>query len=1019
MSSEKNWFIKLFNLRQQEGKPVIYLMIFSFFVGLSMSFYFAASNAIFLRHFEPWMISISYMASGVVVWLAWFVLSRLDRWLKLNWQLIVKFLFVFTSVLAISIGVWMYDSPWIVFVMYTWVRILTYITLITFWGLAGKLFNIRQGKRIFSLLGTGEVISIIIGYFSIPILLNFLKAADLLFLASVTLLFCFFIVLIILKVFKNELSDAPPRPAVLAKKSSDYSYWTLVRKPYFRLISMMALLPIFAYLFVDFLFLSQTKIEFVNDSEAIAGFFGVFLGFVAIVELLFKLVSGRILSKYGLKPSLLLLPLVLGFTILIAAISGSLYGQVGLFFAFIAMARLLERAVRSAMYEPSFQLLYQPVPPEQRMIFQNQIEGIPKAFGTVLTGAIILLFSTLSALNLVHYSWFYLLVLILWGWVTYKMYESYRSMLKNKLFELKKETSVKAGSLDEIIQEALKHADLIPFNKYIQLLESTRPLELEAACYRLLKELEVSKQTLLIQILVKRQMSGALTLLHQIIGEQEDFDQKKVFLDAIEQLNQADRLSFDDLMILSKSNYEAERLKASFLLGASGRYNSFRLLLQLMQDEAIEVRKAAIYSCTKIRRLELYPALIDQLNDPKLGEFTANLIYSIGEPLLSELDRLFEKSSANPELQQRIIKIAGRIQSPMAIRFLRDRIHHSSRDIRILVMRELSKRQYHCTPSESLKIKLMAEESVEYILWIYASMNDLGVNPLYQDLQLALLSELEEQKEFIFLLLSLLYDANTILHIREYIESKDTTAKVYALEISEMIISQDVKEYFFPLFEDHTIQEKLSKFEHKFPQQHLDPSKRIIDIINHDFSRFNLYTKSCALNILGASPHSDSEQIKQILSSALIHPDLMLRQLAAWSLYRFNKKYFEDYTSFLIHKGWSQIEALISFVKAREENATVLEFEKIEILRSMPALSLMTDIELIELIRGNESFLIVEKSKSPVPTNSIIDPDLLTNDQQMVLQLPDEILFDFIARNTQSAASFFTATQSTISKIDL
>ncbi len=85
------------------------------------------------------------------------------------------------------------------------------------------------------------------------------------------------------------------------------------------LISLMALLPIFGYLFVDFLFLAQTKNEFANNPETIAGFFGVFLGFVAIIELVFKLISGRFLNKYGLKPSLISLPLILLSGVLMAA----------------------------------------------------------------------------------------------------------------------------------------------------------------------------------------------------------------------------------------------------------------------------------------------------------------------------------------------------------------------------------------------------------------------------------------------------------------------------------------------------------------------------------------------------------------------------------------------------------------------------------------------------------------------------------------------------------------------------
>lgn len=1012
MSSQSNWFIKLFNLRQEEGKPVLYLMVFSFFVGLSMSFYFAASNAIFLRHFEPRMISVSYMASGLVVWLAWFILSRIDRWLKLSWQLIIKFLFVFLSVLVISIGVWRFDSPWIVFVMYTWVRILTYITLITFWGLAGKLFNIRQGKRLFSLLGTGEVISIIIGYFSIPLLLTFLKAADLLFLASVTLLICFFLVLIILRVFKKELSDSNPIPGKFTVKNKDVSYWSLLRKPYFRLISLMALLPIFAYLFVDFLFLSQTKIEFAGSTEAIAGFLGIFLGFVAIIELIFKLVSGRILNRFGLKPSLLILPLVLAFTILLAAFSGTLYGQVGLFFTFIAMARLLERSVRSALYEPSFQLLYQPVPVDQRLIFQNQIEGIPKAFGTVLTGALILLFSWLPSVNLVHFNWFYLLVLIFWAWIAVKMYDSYRSMLKSKLFRLKSNHASKIQPRDEVILKSISNLKGEEFAEKLRMLETSGPLSLEYVVRSLLTVADSENQRVLLEIIRKRQMFSEMAHLRDLSMKTAEVELKKWITHCIEDLEIDNRLSFGELLNLSKSDKKEDRMKAAFLAGGSGRFNTFRLLIQLMQDESLDVRKAAVFSCSKIRRIELFPASLDQLHDPEMSEFAARLIPLIGEPVLAELIRLFEKSNGKISLQLKIVQIIGQIPSSVSLRFLRDRINHSSKDIRIKIIRELSHLKYQCTPSEAIIIKSIAENTVADILKIYATINDLGNEPRLSDLQMSLLTELEEQKEFIFLLLSLLYDPNTIHHVREHIESKDTTAKVYALEISDMIMSQDVKDYFFPIFEDHSIAEKINRFAHRYPQQNLSVTERLIEIINRDYHRVTLYSKACALNLCAENGLADPNELTAVLKANLLHPDHMLKQLAAWSLFRISPEVFKEYTQFLTHRGRIEMQEMFQMVKLRNERAIMLDFEKIAILRELLFFTLVTDNELVDMMQRYPGLQVYPNSaNTPIDFKSQKDV-LLISDQNWHLTLPADLLYEFINRTSESADYFFSANSS-------
>ena len=146
---QKNWLTKILNIRPEEAKPVFLMMGFSFFIGLSLTFYFTASNAIFVRHFSPKMIPVSFIASGVIVYLAWWVFSKIDKRTSISRQVITKFVFVFVSVLAISIGVWKFENDWLVFIMYTWVRVMVYISLVNFWGTAGRLFNIRQGKRIF------------------------------------------------------------------------------------------------------------------------------------------------------------------------------------------------------------------------------------------------------------------------------------------------------------------------------------------------------------------------------------------------------------------------------------------------------------------------------------------------------------------------------------------------------------------------------------------------------------------------------------------------------------------------------------------------------------------------------------------------------------------------------------------------------------------------------------------------------------------------------------------------------
>ncbi|MEI6457150.1 MAG: HEAT repeat domain-containing protein, partial [bacterium] len=808
---------KLLSLRREESKPVFLLMTFSFFVGLTVSFYFTASNAIFLKHFKPGMISLSYIISGAVVYFIWWLLSRLDKKLSIPKQVMGKLLFILLTVLAISIGVWLYDTAWLAFVMFTWVRVLSYVILVSFWGLAGNLFNIRQGKRIFGLIGIGEAVSIIIGYFSIPLFLQFMKAPDLLFLACFSLLLCLITVSVILRKFKNHLvTGRNAERQGQEKVTTEWNYWKLVRKPYFMLISLMALLPIFGYLFVNYLFLAQTKLEFANNPEIIARFFGIFLGFVSIVELIFKLFSGSFLNKYGIKASLLSLPIILIFSSLLAALFGTVYGTVGLFFAFIALARLFERSVRGAVYEPAFQLLYQPLPAEQRMPFQNQIEGIPKAMGTIITGAFLLALSAIPFFNLVHFDYFFLLVLGLWIWIAMKMYQEYRKQIRSKLTEMKLESKTASEKIVPFIEKTLSSAGDGEFEKLYNLFERVEPVRIESALEGTYRNAPGPVRKILLRKIRDRQYVPALDFIQPLTGEDPGEELSLMIERTNTTLRDAEDFPFEFLVRFARSEKAETRIKVARLLGYSGRYNTYKLLINLLNDPDPAVKKAAIISSGKIRRYELWPFLIENLVYPEFCNAAKVAVILVGEPILKDVDHFFEKIVDNKAARLRIIQVITIIGGENAIALLRTKISYPDKDIRYQVLLSLSSMEYRASPSEVPFIKQTIEEMVETMVWIMASLTDVGGSVESMNLQDSLIREMEEKKENIFLLLSLLYDAKTIQHIRENIESPDKNAKIYALEVCDMTVPEEVKELFLPLFEDISLSERMNRFSLRF-----------------------------------------------------------------------------------------------------------------------------------------------------------------------------------------------------------
>jgi len=397
---DKHFIYKVLNLEKGEGALVALPIIYSFFAGASLAFFVTSSTSLFLNIFERDMLSIAFIAAGVIVWLVGQVFSKIQKSVSFTKSLTSGVAFLLVSILiftAFFIG----SKPLIIiFIIYAWVRVFAFIHAVTFWGMAGRLFSLRQGKRLFGLISGGEVVASILSFFSVPFLLKIVSTEDLLFISGINLLIGFFIMLLIVKKFKERLSgtQSVKNNTEVQKSLKKTSF---LQNRYYKLFFVVAFIPIFAQFFVDFIFQAQAKLEY-PEKESLTAFVGVFFGISSVVEFFLKtFISGRLLSRYGMRFGLVAFPIVLAFSFVLATSFGLLYGAASLFFSFVALGRLFTRAVRTSFNDPATQILYQPLPPEERIAFQNKVESGPKAYASIVAGILLFLFAKIPGFSLV------------------------------------------------------------------------------------------------------------------------------------------------------------------------------------------------------------------------------------------------------------------------------------------------------------------------------------------------------------------------------------------------------------------------------------------------------------------------------------------------------------------------------------------------------------------------------------------------------------------------------------------
>ncbi|MCX6270727.1 MAG: HEAT repeat domain-containing protein [Bacteroidetes bacterium] len=775
---------KALNIKKEEEKPVLLLVLYSFFMGASVAFYYTASISLFLHNFQRDMLPYVYIAGGLVIYTFGIAFKKAQHKLSMSKILLTGILFLLLTSGMIIIGYIVSGNKWIAFLMFIWINVFLFIHGVGFNGMASRLFTLHQGKRLYAIIGVGEVVSNVLGFFSVPLILKLMPTEYMALITLFALVITLFVLLIITRTYRKELTLLVPerKPASSGKKQ----VLDFMKNRFTFFLFILALLPVFGMYFVDFVFFGQTQLAF-PQKEVLSGFIGIFFGVMAVVEFLIKtFVYGRLVEKFGVRPGLVGLPVLLLFSTILASLSGSFFG-VAFMFSFVVLSKLFIRSVRNSVNDPSYLILYQVLPAEERFAFQGKLEGGPKAVSNIIVGAVIILL-TLLHFSLVQFNYVFILVLIFWTWASFRMYAQYKNELKNIL---KRKSTLFIDDLEEELAQ--------------------------------------------------------ITLSEKNRGNSNP--------------GNGPLLNILELARMAASKEPEDRALAAGQLGASGRYQAVQLLSGLMLDTDPQVRKTALVAAGKIKSHELWPYLLDNLTDENFCQEAYQTLSEIGQPVLPELDVLLKKVQDQPLNGTRIISLFGRIGGREGIKRLKNLMNHPDYPYRKEALLALGRNHYKAASSEKIWIKQVIEGEVNMIVWATACIWDLKDHPGTDALIDALQEETETGRQFLFTLLSLIFEPSLMHYVREQYMQQSSEAKIYALELFDMMVTGDIKEMVVPLLEEMPIHETLHAYRNLYPQEHFSFKDRLFDIILQDYSRISVKTKTLAIQLLERFPLAETSNI--------------------------------------------------------------------------------------------------------------------------------------------------------------
>ncbi|GAA3955611.1 cyclic nucleotide-binding domain-containing protein [Hymenobacter algoricola] len=380
------WYRSL-GIRPDEGKTVWLFFLHNFLLGIGTILVYVSANVILLENNPERSLPLAYGVAALAMMAVGKVYTHFEHHLLLQ-QLAVRVLLA-VVVLTGVLGVLVYagHSVAAAVAIMAGYRVIYLLTNLEFWGVSAVVFDVRQGKRLFSVISSGDMPAKALGAV-LAILIH--AHTDLLYL----LLLAFGAYLGALYTLRTtlDLHVLDARPAARREREQGVAprlqqWFGNSRMVLAICLSMTAIAAVTTG--VEYTFFVNVKHKF-HDQATVMQYVGSVLTLTYLLAMVFKLLlSGQALERVGVRRMLLALPvLVLGG---IGLFYGLWFGGAGegtLLLYFCGLYLGLE-VLRRAVFDPVFLVLFQPLPAPERLQAHTLAKGFYEPLGMALTGLLL------------------------------------------------------------------------------------------------------------------------------------------------------------------------------------------------------------------------------------------------------------------------------------------------------------------------------------------------------------------------------------------------------------------------------------------------------------------------------------------------------------------------------------------------------------------------------------------------------------------------------------------------------
>lgn len=836
------------------------MAMFLLYVGLiSASFVVGrtAASSLFLHRLDKSLLPYTYAAVAVAVSLASALYTHLSHRVGRATLFPATIAVYIAGLLLLRNALYSWpDSIFVVGSIYVFIDVLAILCVTQFWSLACDVFSTREAKRVFSVIGGGSAVAMLVFGGLLRGIVRPLGTANLLYVMIAELLLCGLLLLWIRRAARGQLREATLESKADRVKAKGgpgdgllVDFHRLRKTRHLATIALITGVMAVAITLIDYQWKMSARAAFLGDEDGLAGFFSLYNLFVGLLAFFVQFfLTSRIIERLGILPALTMLP-----GALVAATTAILLGSVQTVALWASTAAAgANSLLRFTVQNTTVQLFFRPVAPDFRPRAEALIEGMIKPVITGLTGLAIA--ASVGFVELRELSYPALALLAIWLFLNVRARRHYVAALGERIRSRRLDLDGSNLNADEatvrVMRESLLGQDEKEARNALELLRSIPERDWRADVATLLANDSPALRQAALEYL---RGVDARPHLESILGTLADPEPavRAAAVDAASHILGADALAtmmpmtedpeatvssaaaaailrhcpqaendfaHRHLAALARCDDAGIRMIAARALGQAGRAAHTDELHRLLKDPSPEVRVAAGRAAGQTGAVEMLPHLIDLLADPRTTRTATEALVSMRESSLGLLAETLSNVAVSPLLRSRIPRVLSDIGDSVCMQVLLDRMSVSEPSVRAEIAAAAGRRlrrSGHTFDDQDLVQHLCTHEVEDFFRW--ARMQSESSAPTDSLLHDALEQKKRQCRRSLVELLSIANPGPDFASVVQGFESHRTASHSDAIELLDNTLRGTERQDILTLFEAPDVDTQAAYAKRRWP----------------------------------------------------------------------------------------------------------------------------------------------------------------------------------------------------------